>query len=157
MTTNRAIRKATLADEREVLECLQAAFLPYREDYGELAFVDTVLTPETYRVRLCEMQILVVIGESGRVLGTIAYRLADRDGHIRGMAVRPEHQGAGLAERLLKRAEAELRAAGCIAVTLHTTKPLQRAIRFYERNGFRSAADGGSFFGMELLKYREEL
>lgn len=157
MAMDCTIRKSTPEDEREILECLKTAFLPYREDYSELAFLDTVLTPETYRARLSEMCILVAAGDGGHVMGTIAYKAADDEGHIRGMAVVPEQQGSGLAERLLKRAETELCAAGCTAVTLDTTRPLQRAIRFYERNGFRATGEVTPFFGMELLAYRKEL
>lgn len=48
----------------------------------------------------------------------------------------PEHQGSGVAAGLLDQVESDLRDLNCRAMTLDTTKPLQRAIRFYERNGF---------------------
>lgn len=157
MVNDCTIRNATPADAVEVLVCLKAAFLPYREEYSELAFLDTVLTSETYRARLAEMHILVAIGNGGHVIGTIAYKVANTEGHIRGMAVLPEQQGSRLAELLLERTHAELRAAGCTVVTLDTTRPLHRAIRFYERNGYRATKEIASFYGMELLAYRKEL
>jgi hypothetical protein len=67
-----AIRKATPADSREILECLEQAFEPYRKSYTQQAFIDTVLTPETLRQRFRVMQILVAADASGFVIGTIA-------------------------------------------------------------------------------------
>jgi hypothetical protein len=72
MANEFSIRNATLADSQEVLECLKEAFEPYRKNYTELAFADTVLTPETLRKRLSQMQVLVATDITNRVIGTIA-------------------------------------------------------------------------------------
>ena len=42
-------------------------------------------------------------------------------------------------------------------MTLCTTRPLQRAIRFYEKNGFHATGEVSSFFGMDLLSYRKDI
>ena len=42
-------------------------------------------------------------------------------------------------------------------VTLDTTNPLVRAMRFYKRSGFGGGREAPSSFGMELLTYRKEL
>lgn len=152
-----AVRFATLADSRGILECLAQAFAPYRDQYSQGAFLDTVLTAERLRRRLSEMRILVAQDGSGCVAGTVAYKIEGGEGHIRGMAVRPASQGAGVAGCLLGRVEADLRVAGCKWVALDTTRPLIRAICFYERNGFRPTEAISSFFGMELVGYRKEL
>jgi ribosomal protein S18 acetylase RimI-like enzyme len=73
------------------------------------------------------------------------------------MAVRPAWEGFGVAERLLNQVESELRELHCSAITLDTTRPLQRAIRFYEKHGFRPTGEIASFFGMDLFAYRKEL
>lgn len=73
------------------------------------------------------------------------------------MAVLPEWQGTAVASALLAAAEAELRNAGCKYVTLDTTMPLQRAIRFYERHGFAASGRVADFFGMELFEYTKQL
>lgn len=151
------MRKATQADSEQILQCLLKAFERYRDRYTKLAFSDTVLSPETLEKRFSEMQILVAVDKSGHVVGTIAYKAADGEGHIRGMAVRPEHHGSGIAQSLLDQVHSDLRELQCRSVTLDTTKPLQRAIRFYERNGFRPTGEVAEFFGMELFEYRREL
>jgi GNAT superfamily N-acetyltransferase len=71
--------------------------------------------------------------------------------------VLPGLQGHGVAERLLLAAEAELRASGCARVTLDTTEPLERAIRFYLRHGYAATGVTTDFFGMRLHEYAKHL
>ena len=151
-----SIRDAEPADLPELLECLRNAFESYRESYTEKAFIDTVLTPELLQKRFSAMQILVAT-DASQIIGTIAYRFSNGEAYIRGMAVRPDYQGAGVAAALLARAESDLRRLHCRAVTLGTTSPLRRAMSFYEKHGFRRTGDSDSFFGMVLFTYRKVL
>ncbi len=117
-----------------------------------------MLTPETVAERFKSMSLFVAVGETGKVVGTIGCaRAGDQEGHLRGMAVLPEWQGSGVAEQLLKQAEAELRDLGCRRVTLDTTAPLKRAMRFYERHGYTATGRVADFFGMPLYEYAKEL
>jgi N-acetylglutamate synthase-like GNAT family acetyltransferase len=91
------------------------------------------------------MDVFVAV-EDGKVIGTISCKLVGgEEGNLRGMAVRPEWQGSRVAAELLARAEQELRKAGCSTMTLDTTKPLQRAARFYEKHGFQPTGHVGGF------------
>src|SRR5207244_6363156 len=95
---------------------------------------------------------------NAKIIGTIACAVVEPNhGRLRGMAVLPEHQGGGVAQDLLDVAETELRRADCARITLDTTAPLQRAIRFYERNGFRATGRVGDHFGMPLYEYEKRL
>ena len=73
------------------------------------------------------------------------------------MAVLPAHAGTGVAEQLLTAAERALRERGCVRVSLDTTEPLRRAIRFYEKHGYRPSGRVSDFFGMPLVEYVKEL
>jgi N-acetylglutamate synthase-like GNAT family acetyltransferase len=149
-----AIRKATHEDCTAVLECLLAAFAPYRKSYTPEAFSDTVVTADAFRRRLSEMSVYVATSSSGEVVGTIAYKiLQGGKGYLRGMAVLPQWHGTGLSVSLLESVEDKLRKAGCKTITLDTTEPLTRAIRFYEKNGFLPTGKIECFFGMRLLEY----
>jgi GNAT superfamily N-acetyltransferase len=153
-----AIRRATFADCAAILECLLTAFAPFRESYTPEAFLDTVLTPDTFRNRVSEMSVLVATSTSGEVVGTVDYKVLESgEGHLRGMAVCPAWQGLGLSASLLETAEDELKKAGCKTITLDTTAPLRRAIRFYERNGYRPTGKIGYFFGMPLFEYSKNI
>lgn len=149
-----AIRTATSQDVEAVATCLVAAFSPYREAYSRTAYEDTVLTPAGVRARMERMSVLVATSAEDRIVGTIAFSVAgSNEGHLRGMAVLPDWHGTGVAPSLLEAAERELREKGCHAITLDTTAPLRRAVRFYERHGYRPSGRVRDFFGMPLYEY----
>jgi GNAT superfamily N-acetyltransferase len=152
------VRRGTTADAGGILRCLRAAFETYRDRYTTDAYADTVLTSENIHLRLAAMTVLVAVTPTGETVGTIGCNVVRREeGHIRGMAVLPEWQGAGVAARLLQAAEDELRYSRCCRVTLDTTEPLRRAMRFYERNGYRRSGKVNDFFGMPLFEYLKNL
>jgi ribosomal protein S18 acetylase RimI-like enzyme len=104
------------------------------------------------------MSIFVAVSERNEIVGTIGCNaVGNGEGHLRGMAVLSAWQGAGIAEGLLQSAEDELRALGCERVTLDTTAPLQRAIGFYEKHGYRATGKVVGFFGMPLYEYAKLL
>jgi GNAT superfamily N-acetyltransferase len=149
-----SIRKATRADACGILACLSAAFEVYRDSYSPGAFADTILTPETIQIRLEAMTVFVETEKSGGVVGTIACSVVNpEEGHIRGMAILPTAQGGGIAARLLAHAETHFRERNCNRISLDTTAPLKRAIRFYERSGFSPSGKVQDFFGMPLYEY----
>ncbi len=55
-----------------------------------------------------------------------------------------------MAEQLLVKAEQDLFARGCTHITLDTTIPLRRAMRFYQKHGFVLSGKSSDFFGMPL-------
>ena len=153
-----AIRTADSRDAAGILDCLAVAFEPYRTSYTPEAFADTVLTPDTLARRLKEMVVFIAVDASDRILGTIACSIVDSsEGHVRGMAVLPTWQGTGVARQLLARAESHFVEKKCKRVSLDTTAPLKRAIRFYERFGFRPSGKIQDFFGMPLCEYVKPL
>lgn len=152
------IRLATAEDEGAVLKSLQAAFEAYRSSYTPRAYEDTTLTSEAFVARLRSMSVLIAATEWGEVAGTLSFQvISPREGHLRGMAVLPAWQGRGVAEKLLWYAERELRRVRCDRVSLDTTAPLRRAVRFYERHGYRFTGRVTDFFGMPLYEYEKFL
>jgi len=156
------VRTAGDADIEPVRACLAAAFEPYRATYTPGAFLDTVPDDDGVARRLREMTVLVAEetteDAAPRCLGTISHQVSGPGvGHLRGMAVLPQFQGRGVAERLLAAAETELAARGCRRVTLDTTRPLERAIRFYERLGYRPTGVVTDFHGMPLHEYAKAI
>lgn len=148
------IRRATEQDTSAVLECLRAAFEPYRLSYSAEAFRDTVPAPDAFRHRLASMIVLVAVEPTAGVVGTVAgSRLETADGHLRGMAIAPTWQGSGVADDLLAAIESELLALGCARITLDTTEPLHKAIQFYRKHGYESSGRVTDFFGMPLHEY----
>jgi len=157
-----------------ILECLAAAFEPYRADYTPEAFADTTLNKKSVLERMDEMVVTVALHDE-KVVGTIAWLALGgdpndpedyppgeddpimREGHIRGMAVLPEAQGQGIADTLLKMAEEDLKIDGCTWISLDTTEPLKRAQKFYEKHGFQPSGQVRDFFGMRLIELAKTL
>jgi GNAT superfamily N-acetyltransferase len=154
-TRNLIVRQASDADIPAILDCLLTAFAPYKKDYSTEAFADTVLTPATLHKRLQTMRVLVAL-DYGKVVGTVAGAVNHSEGHLRGMAVLPEFHGCGVSKLLLAKIETWLQAQGCTRITLDTTQPLQQAMRFYEKNGYRRSGRTEDFFGMPLMEYRKD-
>jgi N-acetylglutamate synthase-like GNAT family acetyltransferase len=146
------IRRAASNDGEAIVACLAAAFAPYSNSYTSTAFTDTVLDPRLVEDRLREMCVFVAVSE-GKVVGTVACAASGEQGHLRGMAVLPDWQGSGVASALLQAAEAEMRNQRCKRITLDTTEPLERAMRFYARHGFRISGRVSDFFGMPLHEW----
>lgn len=149
-----AIRPARAEDAAAILQCLRAAFEPYHSQYTPQAWLDTVMTPDTLLQRLSSMTVFVAFDAQGTIVGTIGGAVvSSSEGHLRGMAVPPEGHGRGIAQRLLDAMEKHLLAKESRVISLDTTEPLQRAMRFYEKNGYRRTGKITDFFGMPLIEY----
>ena len=151
------VRRARENDAEGVSACLEAAFAPYRSQYTCLAYEDTVPDPDQVRGRMQQMAVYVASVPDAEVVATLASSMKGKEGHLRGMAVLPKWQGHFIADHLLRSVEDDLAAAGCERLTLDTTLPLLRAIRFYERNGFAPTGRVTDFYGMPLKEYAKKL
>ena len=152
------IRRATPSDAEGLADCLKSAFEQFRGVYNSEAFRDSAPTTSAAARRLEEMCLFVAVAETGEIVGTVGYKLLDEEeAHLRGMAVPPEYQGSGVAQRLLEAVEAELRLRQCRRISLGTTQPLKRAASFYEKNGYRASGRVSDFFGMPLYEYVKNL
>jgi ribosomal protein S18 acetylase RimI-like enzyme len=153
MTASVEIRRARAEDAECIAMCLESAFGPSRSAYTPGAFRDTVPSAGAIRARMLDMTIYVAVVPDGEIVGTVSLALDGNEGHLRGMAVRPAWQGHSTAAQLLGMVERDLMAAGCGRLTLDTTLPLERAIRFYERNGFTRTGKVSDYFGMPLYEF----
>jgi GNAT superfamily N-acetyltransferase len=146
------IRAADSADAVAISGCLLEAFTPYRSAYTPAAFADTVPSAHQVRIRLGQMHVLVAT-VAGAVVGTISAATHGEEGYLRGMAVLPTWRGTGTSAMLLASIENWLRSRGCRQITLGTTEPLETAIAFYEKHGYRRSGKVSDFFGMRLIAY----
>ena len=150
------IRQAGHGDVEGIQHCLEAAFGPYRADYTAGAYSDTVPDEVGVLQRVELMHVLVAVA-SEEIAGTVSALLGTGEGHLRGMAVRPEWHGNGLSALLLHTIESWLKNKGCRRVTLDTVLPLQAAIRFYEKNGYQKTGRVSDLYGMPLVDYVKEI
>ena len=153
-----SIRRAASGDLFAIAECLQKAFAPFRDLYTADAYNDTVPNIEAIERRLLSMKIYVAVTDTNELVGTISCNSVNAgEGHLRGMAVDPAWQGCCIGQELLATAESTLAKDGCSVISLDTTAPLERAIRFYEGNGFQRTGKVTDFFGMPLYEYAKKI
>src|SRR5260370_7443308 len=124
------IRPAGPGDEEGILSCLAAAFEPYQAKYTPEAYADTVLDEASLKKRLQYMYVLVAVASEG-IVGTVAASLVNGEGHLRGMAVRPEWRGTGLPALLLRAIETWAESQARNRVPLATAFPFQPPLSSY--------------------------
>lgn len=97
-------------------------------------FLDTLLTTETLQERLTKMNVFAALNSAKQVVGTIACHALSSEKRASS-----RHGGVDVdawqwrIRSTLGQAEAELQLRGCCRVTLNTTEPLERAMRFYKK------------------------
>jgi ribosomal-protein-alanine N-acetyltransferase len=120
------IRPAKLFDISSVMAVERASF---REQYPRgifLTFLEN--NPDTF----------LVAEYNGKVIGYVmAYMRPDLEGHIMSIAVDPEYRGMGIGSALLTEAIERLIARGARYIGLEVRVSNERAIRLYEKLGFK--------------------
>lgn len=81
---------------------------------------------------------LFLVGElDGKVIATCMAGYEGHRGWINYLAVAPEHQRKGFAQKIMQQAESLLRAAGCPKINLQVRSTNTVVIAFYEQLGFQ--------------------
>jgi GNAT superfamily N-acetyltransferase len=88
--------------------------------------------------RFAELPGFVALSDGGAIEGLVTYLAEDDQCEI--VSLDAVEQGVGVGTALLERAVEAARAAGCRQVQLVTTNDNMRALRFYQRRGFRLVA-----------------
>ena len=86
---------------------------------------------------LCVPEVAFFVAVEGDdIRGTCALKTFEGYGEIKSMFVDPDHRGKGIADDLLRVAEAEARRQGLPLLRLETGDLLHAAHRVYQRHGF---------------------
>jgi ribosomal protein S18 acetylase RimI-like enzyme len=139
-----AIRRARRRDRAGVLGVDRDAFPPFWQLDDEGLTEAVAATPST-RFRVAHD----VVGADGVIAYTIWGRAGHR-GYLQRLAVAPKHEGRGIAVALLADGLRWLRRRGATRVYVNTQEANDRALRLYERTGFRRQRDGLAVLRLEL-------
>lgn len=105
---------------------------------------------QTYEDAVRGQRIMLIAVVSAQIVGQVFIQLSSTerryaDGYSRGylysLRVRPDWQAHGIGTRLVKAAEASLRARGFNTAVIAAGKENPRARQLYERLGYRTFAD----------------
>ncbi|MDQ3929003.1 MAG: GNAT family N-acetyltransferase [Chloroflexota bacterium] len=145
------IRRATPDDAPTIAELLHTSFVEHKASYTEEAFAATTPTADRIQKRMNEGPVWVAVHHA-TIVGTVSAVPKGEALYVRGMAVLPTARGQRIGELLLEQVEGFARAHGYKRLFLSTTPFLDRAIRLYERCGFRRSDEGPQeLFGTPLF------
>ncbi len=135
--------------QKVVIRPIREAELPALEWDGSYTRFRKVFQ-QTYEDALRGQRIMLVALMGGQIVGQVFVQLSSSerryaDGYSRGylysLRVRPEYQARGIGTRLVKAAEASLRARGFSTAVIAAGKENPRARQLYERLGYHTFAD----------------
>jgi putative acetyltransferase len=132
-----AVRRVTEEDVPAVVALVRGTLAEFGLTFGEGSTTDAALAklPRSYDAHGGAFWVAVDAG--GRVIGTCGvFPVAPGDMELRKMYLSPAARGTGLGKRLLDESVAFCRARGATRIVLDTTEQMDRAIAFYEANGF---------------------
>ena len=141
VSTGVQIRRALLEDAAAIASVLYESFAEYESSYTPEGFAVTVSTPEQVRDRLKAEPAWVAL-EGGRIVGTVGATPKGEALYVRSMAVVPSLRGRRVGHRLMECIEEFAASQGFKRMFLSTTPFLARAIKLYERCGFRRSPEG---------------
>lgn len=137
------IQLALEVDAPAIASVLHDSFIDYKPLYTPCGFEATALTVEQVKDRMREGPVWIVLRD-GLIVATGAAVQKEAGLYIRGMAVSPEARGERMGELLLLEIEKFANENGIRRLFLSTTPFLARAIRLYEKWGFRRTGEGPS-------------
>jgi putative acetyltransferase len=145
------IRMAVPEDAPSIASVLLESFIEYQPLYTQEGFAATTPASDQIRNRIEEGPVWVAL-DNDAILGTISVVPKEDSLYVRGMAILPAARGQGIGELLLKQVERFAFEQSFKRLFLSTTPFLYRAIRLYERYGFRRSSEGpDNLFGTPLF------
>lgn len=131
------IRPGTDADAADAADVVRQVLSEHGLRFEPCRLDADLLAPEShYRAR--GGAFYVATDAAGRIVGTAALeRTGPASGEVRKMFLLPEARGNGIGRALLDAVLTAARARRLGRLTLHTRHRYDRAIRMYERAGFR--------------------
>jgi N-acetylglutamate synthase-like GNAT family acetyltransferase len=156
---NISFRKAKISEINEIYLILLKAFEPYRKNYTNGAFNATVLSPDDIKNRILGKKFeIYVLTLNKHIIGTLSITKKFQDQlYIRSMAVLPDYQGRGLGFLMLKEINKLAKRKKIKTISLDTSKPLKRAIKFYKNFGFTFTGVTRDFFGIQICEMVKKL
>ena len=135
------IRRAGLNDARSIAVVLAESFAEHKASYTSEAFAATTPTADEIRNRANEGPMWIALSNEA-IVGTASGVLQSEALYIRSMAILPSARGQHIGELMLQEIERFAARHGYKRLVLSTTPFLVRAIRLYQRFGFRRSSEG---------------
>jgi GNAT superfamily N-acetyltransferase len=126
-----AIRPATVADVKDITECVRKAY----EHYVPIIGIPPLPLLDDYRVVIQQKQVSVLV-EAASVIGVLVLEITDEGFLLNNVAVDPRHQGKRYGSLLLQFAEDEAKRQGHNAIYLYTNVKMTQNQAIYAARGY---------------------
>ena len=136
MENNIIIKKAEIKDAEIIVRILCSAFQEFKGKYTSGAFEATVISSGEVKMRM-KNGIVWIASMENEAVGTASGKIIANTFYIQGMAVLPNARGMKVGYFLLKTIEEYARINNCNELLLNTTPYLNKAIKLYEKFGFK--------------------
>ncbi|WP_170358205.1 GNAT family N-acetyltransferase [Ruegeria arenilitoris] len=133
---------ATQDDVEAVTDCIRAAYAKARSSIDDLPDVTSGLAQD-----IAERHVVLARSDDG-LAGVIVFAQQGAVMKVINLAVSPSAQGQGVAGKLLSRAEAEAREAGCTHMELRTHRLMQDTRAIYAHLGWIETEVAGNSVAM---------
>jgi ribosomal protein S18 acetylase RimI-like enzyme len=140
VATGGEIREASCREYDEIRRLLRAAYAGYASTVAAEVF--PVYLADVLDLSADGATVLVAL-DGGSIVGTARLHvrptsvdLPAGSAYVRGVAVRPDREGGGIARAHMSGCAERARAAGATSVYVHTTSFMTRAIRLYRGLGY---------------------
>ena len=146
------LRRATPADAKIVRELSRAAYAKW------VPLIGREPLPMTADYDRAVVQHIIDLLEEGGQLLALIEMIPEKD-HllIQNIAVRPDQQGRGLGDRLLRHAEGIARSLGCNEMQLYTNAAFTSNVAFYAKRGYEEYRRGTIVAGSTTVFMRKRL
>ena len=156
MVNNICIKKADIKNAKQIHSILLHAFKPYVNSYTKQAYQQTVLSPEIIKKRICNTKIVVLIAlYNDSIIGTASIQKKNTDLYLFSMAVDPLYQTIGVGTLLMNEIKTRALDMGCKCIFLETYHRLKKAIKFYNKHGFRRTGNTRDYYGITVFEMKK--
>jgi len=152
------LRRAKINEEYDIYDILIEAFEPYKKDFTLKGYKAAILNPDEFKKRIIENIFMVfVITLNKRIIGTVSILHKTDSFYIRSMAVHPDYQNKGIGFFILENISNFAKKEKIKKLSLESFKPLFKAVRFYEKYGFKKTGIIKDLCGNEIFEMIKEL
>jgi ribosomal protein S18 acetylase RimI-like enzyme len=153
-----SVREASCREHAEIRRLLHAAYVGYASAVPAEVFpvylADVLDLSADGATVLVALDGAAIVGTARLLVRPTSVDLPAGAAYVRGVAVRPDREGGGIARALMSGCAERARAAGATSVYLHTTSFMTRAIRLYRGLGYVRApeqdTDSGEHYGLPV-------
>lgn len=156
---NITIRSGHVDDVKNIHELLLKSFEPYKKYYTKDSFNATVLSCDEIKKRINQhdSDILVTILDN-QIIGTVSLLKRNQDFlYICSMVVHPDFQRRGIGRLILDNICNIAEKKRIKLLVLESYEPLDKAVKFYKKFGFKRTNKIRDYFGIEIFEMIKDL